>query len=148
VAESIPRARTSRGARSATTIGMEPQPHQMPLPLGFRVILECRAVVQDPAVVDEIHVTRLEGELGAYLGRRGDLVECVERPDLLGVKRHAGFLLPDFNPVTQVTAKHFAAIPGQNGTAHGRLLTRSHTAAAIHVKRLIQTLKYPPISLQ
>src|SRR6266850_456088 len=85
-------------------LGAQPQPHEMPLPLRFGVIFEGGAVVHDPAVVDEVHFPRLEGELGAQLRFGSDPVERIQRLDLCRCQRSAGFFLAHLDPIAQIAA--------------------------------------------
>src|SRR5438105_11774493 len=81
---------------------LQPEPDQMPPLLQFRMIDEGGAVVQNPAVVDEVHLPRLERKLDAEVGPLEHVVEHVERSPLGGGQRLIDFFVPGFDPVTQV----------------------------------------------
>ena len=71
--------------------------------LGLGVVFERGPVVEDPAVIDEVHLAGLEGELGPQRGAVQHLVEPVERLALGGGQGLAGLLVPGLDPVAEVT---------------------------------------------
>jgi hypothetical protein len=68
-------------------------------PLQLRIVFEGRAVVQDPAVIDEEHLAALQVELRAEFGTARHAVQQVEGLDLGRGQRLLRFLLADFDPV-------------------------------------------------
>src|SRR5262245_40281501 len=72
--------------RSCWQAGPLPQPeaHVMPPSLRFGIVLESGPVVQDPAIVNEEHVPRLEAKLHAQRLITQDRVEDIERAALGG----------------------------------------------------------------
>ena len=52
----------------------------MPATLRFGMILEGRAVVQNPPIIYEVHIARLQRELHAQSGIIQHLIEHIERP--------------------------------------------------------------------
>src|SRR5260221_10840616 len=93
----------------AKILGVEPQPHQAPLPLGFGEIREAGARVHHGVVVDDDHVAALEEEREAVLGRRRDLVEQVQRREVALVERHAALALARCDAGALVAAGKLAA---------------------------------------
>src|SRR5581483_7847867 len=117
-------------------IGFEPQANQVPFLLGLGMVDKRRAIVQDPAIVDEVHVAGLEGELDAQLRQRGNAIERIQRLALLSTQRLARLLLSNFDPVPQIPAQENSIVPGEDRYRHGRLFSGQHAAAAVHLERL------------
>ena len=61
----------------------QPQPHQVPALFQFGMVDERGPVVQNPAIVDEVHLTRQEGEFHAQLGPFEHVIEHVQRAPLV-----------------------------------------------------------------
>src|SRR5437588_12522983 len=80
----------------------------MPASLWLEVVDERRPVVQQPAIVDEEHLPRLESEFRAQLRPAGHCIECIERGTLRFGQRLAGFVVARLDPVTQI-AEHEGA---------------------------------------
>src|SRR5438094_429893 len=81
---------------------LQPQPDEVPPALRLGVVLEGGAVVQDPAVVNEDHVPRLQRELDPQVGPVQHLVQNVQRSALRPRERLARLLVPHLDPVAQV----------------------------------------------
>src|SRR6516162_255424 len=86
------------------SVALQPQPDVMPAALRLRVILERGTAVEEPPVVDEEHIARLQVKLNAQLRHAQHRVERVKRSSLLGAQRFAGLLVPGFDPVAKVAA--------------------------------------------
>src|SRR5215213_4703750 len=71
----------------------QPQAHQQALALGFRRVAERRAFVAERAVVDELHLARLELEARRHAGLVEDGFKSFQGRRALVVERHAGELL-------------------------------------------------------
>ncbi len=104
--------------------------------LRLRMILKHRAVVQDPAIVDEEHLSRFQVKLRSEFGAAQHAVQYIQGLDLGRSQRLLRLLLADLNPVAQVPADQPATVPGENGEPDGRRLARLDSTAAVDVKRL------------
>src|SRR5262249_9459498 len=110
------------------------------MPASFRlgVILERRAVVEDPAVVDEEHVAGFEAELDVQSRLVQDSVQRVERPLLVSSQWLADLLVTGLDPVTQIAAHGRLAVPMEDRERHSRRIARSQSRAALDVERLLE----------
>src|SRR3989475_8317401 len=129
----------------AKILGVEPQPHQAPLPLGLWKIREARARVHHGVVVDDDHVTALEEEREAVLRRRRDLVEKIQRLDVALVERHAALALAPRDAGALVAAGEVAGAVGEHRRAVGcrRFLARCFFAEAMVVVSAVKWLREP-----
>src|SRR5918994_2980730 len=71
----------------------QPQPHEQALALGFGPVAERRALVAERAVIDDLHLARLELEAGRHAGLVEDGLEGLQCRRSLSVERLAGELL-------------------------------------------------------
>jgi hypothetical protein len=101
------------------------------------VVLKRRAVVQNPAVVEEVHVARFRANSARRSGDARDAVEYVRRLLLCDGQRQPDLLVARLDPVSADTATATPAIPGEhrNATVERRLVA---AAAAIDVERMVE----------
>src|SRR6266853_5588686 len=127
----------------AKILGVEPQPHQAPLPLGFGEIREAGARVHHGVVVDDDHVAALEEERQAVLGRRRDLVEEIQRLEVTLLERHAALALARGDAGALVTAGELPVAVGEHRRAVGRrrLLARSLLAQPVVLVAPVERLE-------
>src|SRR5713101_4521988 len=93
----------------------EPESHIVPPAPGFRVVLESRAVVQDPAIVDKQHLAGLKHELGGQIALAEHAIENIQGVNLVRREWTAGLLMTAVDPVAQVTVAQLTSIPVENG---------------------------------
>src|SRR5262245_24493091 len=117
---------------------MQPQAHKMPAALQLGMIFEGSAVVENPPIVDEVHVSGLQVEFGAQLGAAENLVEDVECGQLGGRQWLACFFMTCLDPVAKVTDAQCIAIGVQDRELHRRRVSLANAAAAIDVERPAQ----------
>src|SRR5262249_3542365 len=113
----------------------------MPPAVNLRGVIERGPVVQDPAVVDEVHVPRLQVELRPQVRPVEELVEHAKGRLLARAQRLASLLVPDLDPVTQVAEVQLAPTPADDRELNRRRLPGPDAAAAVDVERLIQGLE-------
>ena len=51
-----------------SSLSFQPQSYVVPSSIRFRMILECRPIMQNPMIVREHHLTRLERKLHPHVG--------------------------------------------------------------------------------
>ena len=110
----------------------------MPLALGVGIVLEGRAIVQDPAVIDEEHLARPQGELDPEVGARQHPVERVQGVDLFRGEWLVRLLVAGLDPVAEVAKQQLGTVPGDHRELHRGRLARLHTPPAIDVERPCQ----------
>src|SRR5882672_1835018 len=127
----------------AKILGVEPQPHQAPLPLGLGEIREARARVHHGVVVDDDHVAALEEEREAVPGIGRDLVEKIQRREVAFIERNAALALARCDARALVAAGELAVAVGEHRGAIGRrrLLARSFFAEAVVVVTAVERLE-------
>src|SRR6185295_18387688 len=103
---------------------VEPEADQAPLPLRLGEVLELSARVHQRVVVEHQHLAALEEEAQAMLGRLGDLVEEVERRDILVRKGNAELLVPADDAGALIATAQLAVPDGKdrNPVRRGRLV--------------------------
>ena len=75
------------------------------------MIDERRAVVQNPAIINEIHLAGLQAELDSELGALQNLVEHVERPPLVGGQRLIHLVVASLDPIAQIPQYRLRSVP-------------------------------------
>src|SRR5260221_7528188 len=127
----------------AKILGVEPQPHQAPLPLGLGEIREACARVHHGVVVDDDHVAALEEEREAVPGIGRDLVEKIQRREVAFIERNAALALARCDARALVAAGGLGVAGGENRGARGRrrLLARSFFAEAVVVVAAVERLE-------
>src|SRR5262249_15896456 len=118
----------------------EPEAHVVSTPFRLGVVLECRSVVQNPAVVDEQHLARLQRELHAQAPVARPGVEGIEGADRLRRKGKLGFLVPRFDPVAKITDHQSASALAEDREAGRRLVPGSQSAATVDVEGSMEDL--------
>src|SRR5262245_24529842 len=123
-----------------TTIA-KPDPDEVPLALGLRPIAEAGPLVRDLAVVEELHLSRLEVEIDGHVLAAHDPVERVERRQARGVQWDAGQCLS----VLDLKAREASAEPA-HVQLEDRMLDDLHVimrvlALPVEEERLIETRK-------
>src|SRR5579875_491358 len=116
----------------------QPEADKMAALLRFRIVLEGRAVVQNPPVVDEKQITGLQRELDTQGRIICHFVERIERLPLDSAQRLAGLVVAGLNPVTQITVLQTVSVPGQHRVLYSWSFAGPHAAAAIDVPWLIE----------
>src|SRR5690348_9842012 len=74
----------------ATAVIAQPEPDEVTLPLGLRPVTEARSFVRDLAIVDELHLARLEVEVHPQIRAIHGAIELVQGHRALGVEGHTG----------------------------------------------------------
>src|SRR5690349_6883908 len=100
----------------------------MPPPRELGIVGKGRAIVENPAVVDEIHLAGLERKLHTEIGAGQDGVENIQGPALVGVQRLTRLFLTNFDPVAEITYDDFAAVPSDHWPANCRRFTFAEAA--------------------
>src|SRR5262249_20799463 len=103
---------------------LEPEPDVMPLPLGLGMVPEGAAVVKEPAIVDEEHVTRPETKFHPEVWVAKHLIQDLPGSHLGRRQRLPGFLVAGLDPVAEIAARQFTAVPVENRELGGGRLAR------------------------
>src|SRR5690606_30847502 len=106
---------TKPSGGSVLVVAPDPETDQMAAALGLGMSLEGRAVVQNPAVVDEEDLARLEGEFRPQIGAREKFIQKIEGPDLFVRQGHTRLVVSLVNPVAQVADQQFLPVDHEDG---------------------------------
>ena len=80
---------------------------------GLGKILEGSPVVENPAVVDEEHVARLQAERRLETALAQHPIQDIQGPVLFGRQGLASSLVARFNPIAQIPANEPGVVPLQ-----------------------------------
>src|SRR5215510_11587015 len=97
----------------------EPEPDEVPAPLGLVVVLVRRAAVDDDAVVEDLDLPRLEPEVETVRGVLEELVHEAHRRGSCLIQRAPGLLVAA-EGVPGIEARTQAPVPREHGAEVGR----------------------------
>src|SRR5262249_30416678 len=120
----------------------------MPWRLGWQWILESRAVVQDPTVINEEHVSRLHRELHTQVWLAQHPVQGVPGAPLGRCQGLPHLLVTGLDPVTQVAARQALAVPLHHWKLNTGRLAGPQSPAAVNMERCVELLEGVAMTLE
>src|SRR5690349_3796853 len=138
--EVLSRMNTSGKSWNSVRPIAQPEAQQMPAPIWFGVVLECRPAVHDKAVVHELHVPSLHMEAHRQFGAAADAFQCLDGFHLRGPQGYScGFVsFQEIEP--EITDRQRLGV-GKNGRLDHFRLAGQQLGTAVEVVRGIEALE-------